>query len=315
MAHLGNHAADMPPSASAQSRPVVERNKVCPCSVPLYYIPRRTVHAEHDRADAVHRAHNKHNNDDDEEPDEKKARREKHEGGDRHNAAEENAASPAGELHQDCAMDAMSLEDVCTALSTILLRLPPTCPTDVLLRQLQRSDSAAAASSDMSVFAPAAVSLVWEDTTILEVVMRAVKAVRATVDAEVPSPQGPCSALNTQTSSPPSTSPLSRVLSGHPSDAKGITPAAPKAGDDDDGVGEATTTALARYRVELMTCRVGSDGRAAVQHLGAVELRQVVPGLAHLYPMRKPECLDYNGYLRDLAYAPGQPVLFTCTRL
>ncbi|KAG5478624.1 hypothetical protein LSCM1_06027 [Leishmania martiniquensis] len=159
-------------------------------------------------------------------------------------------------------------------------------------------------SSD-AVERPIAVQLAWADTTVWEVALTALRAVRSQVDAafKATAPHAMRHGCGRTTAPAPVTQSRQRQ----------------KDEEDDNGSKEDEeeapySTPLPRYHVELLTGTVSPEGRASLLPLCTVSCRQVVHCHSALLPVRSGYGVDYNTALYELPYNLGDPVFVTCTR-
>ncbi|CBZ27169.1 conserved hypothetical protein [Leishmania mexicana MHOM/GT/2001/U1103] len=152
---------------------------------------------------------------------------------------------------------------------------------------------------------PIAVQLAWADTTVWEVALTALQAVRSKVDAAYKSDTKRAARQANGRITAPTPAAQGRRQQGAEEDSKN---------SEDDEEEAPYSTPLPHYQVELLTGTVSSEGRASVLPLCMVHCRQVVYGHSALLPVRRGDCVDYNTAMYELPYNLGDPVFVTCTR-
>ncbi|CCW63740.1 unnamed protein product [Phytomonas sp. EM1] len=142
--------------------------------------------------------------------------------------------------------------------------------------------------------------MAWADTTLLELAMPALEAVREDGDA-----QARAGTPHANLDDEPSHESAPRVVSAK------FPPANPPQGPRR----RETNDAPPRYRVEMCAGVIDREGRAALAPLGVVDFRQVLddcPSL--LFPVRQVDGVHHGTLLAETAYRLGDPVFFACSR-
>lgn len=155
---------------------------------------------------------------------------------------------------------------------------------------------------------PAVTAMVWADTSLWELAVMGVQAVRAAVDRAYEQQREreaneykEEAVMGKSTAGGDSYRPHTSQQQQHQR--------RDRARHDED-------EPLARYAVEFLTASLSADGKAIVVPLGLLELRQVVPGVRALHPSKsvRDGLLHPSTVLLDLHYTPGDPLFFSCTR-
>ncbi|GET88679.1 hypothetical protein, conserved [Leishmania tarentolae] len=184
-------------------------------------------------------------------------------------------------------------------------RPPPPSPGDQAVVVAGADPSLASTVSASAVERPIAVQLAWADTTVWEVALTALQAIRSKVDAAYKADaKRAARQASGRITVPSSAAQTLREQADEEDD-----------NDSEDNVEEAPySTPLPRYQVELLTGTVSPEGRASILPLCVVRCRQVLYGHSALLPVRRGDCVDYNTALYELPYNLGDPVFVTCTR-
>ncbi|KAG5501184.1 hypothetical protein JIQ42_06182 [Leishmania sp. Namibia] len=152
---------------------------------------------------------------------------------------------------------------------------------------------------------PIAVQLAWADTTVWEVALTALQAVRSQADATFEADRK--RAMRQVTGRTTALAPAAQSRRRQKDEEDGTH-------SKDDEEEAPYSTPLPRYEVELLTGTVSPEGRASVLPLCTVHCRQVVHCHPALLPTRRGSGVDYNTALYELPYNLGDPVFVTCTR-